>query len=75
MEKKVSDQLGMPSITPAMGPFSLSNECGMKAVIALLDRLLDPGCYTDQVQFGTFEKLGLQSLTLCNPGWKAWETR
>jgi hypothetical protein len=56
MEKRVADRLGMPSITPPMGPFPLSDECGMKAAIALLDRSLDPGRYSDQVQFGTFRK-------------------
>jgi hypothetical protein len=46
----------MPSITPPIGPFPLSDECGMKAAIALLDRSLDPGRYADYVQYGTFRK-------------------
>jgi hypothetical protein len=57
MELKVSDRLGMPSITPPMGPFPLNDECGMKAAIAMLDRSLDPGRYADQVQYGTFRKV------------------
>jgi hypothetical protein len=57
MELKASDRLGMPSITPPMGPFPLSDECGMKAAIAMLDRSLDPGRYADQVQCGTFRKV------------------
>jgi hypothetical protein len=57
MEHKVADRLGMPSITPAMGPFPLTDECGMKAVIAMLDRSLDPGRYADHVQYGTFCKV------------------
>jgi hypothetical protein len=47
----------MPSITPPMGPFPLRDECGMKAAIAMLDRSLDPGRYSDQVQHGTFRKV------------------
>jgi hypothetical protein len=57
MEKKVSDRLGMPSITPPMGPFPVEDVCGMKAAIALLDRSLDPGRYADHVQYGTFRKV------------------
>ncbi len=57
MELKVSDRLGMPSITPRMGPFPLEDGCGMKAAIAMLDRSLDPGRYADQVQYGTFRKV------------------
>jgi hypothetical protein len=57
MELKVADCLGMPSITPPMGPFPLTDECGMKAAIAMLDRSLDPGRYTNQVQYETFRKV------------------
>jgi hypothetical protein len=57
MEHKVADRLGMPSITPPMGPFPLVDECGMKAAIAMLDRSLDPGRYADHVQYGTFRKV------------------
>jgi hypothetical protein len=57
METKVADRLGLPSITPAMGPFPLSDECGMLSAIAMLDRSLDPGRYADHVQFGVFRKV------------------
>jgi hypothetical protein len=57
MELKVADRLGMPSVTPPMGPFPLKDECGMKAAIAMLDRSLDPGRYADNVQYGTFRKV------------------
>jgi hypothetical protein len=57
MEYKVAQRLEMPSITPPMGPFPLTDECGMKAAIAMLDRSLDPGRYANQVQYGTFRKV------------------
>ena len=57
MESKVADRLGMPSITPPMGPFPLSDECGMSAAIAMLDRSLDPGRHADHVQCGVFRKV------------------
>jgi hypothetical protein len=57
MEQKVADRLGMPSITPPMGPFPLDDECGMKAAIAMLDRSLDSGRHADHVQYGTFRKV------------------
>jgi hypothetical protein len=55
--EKLSDRLEMPSITPPMGPFPLTDECGMLAAIALLDRSLDPGRHASHVQFGTFRKV------------------
>jgi hypothetical protein len=55
--EKVSDRLEMPSITSPMGPFPLKDDFGMTAAIALLDRSLDPGCYANHVQFGTFRKV------------------
>jgi hypothetical protein len=57
MERKVSDRLEMPSITPPMGPFPLCDECGMSGAIAMLDRSLDPGRYADHVQYGVFRKV------------------
>jgi hypothetical protein len=57
MERKFSGRLGMPSITPPVGPFPLRDECGMKAAIALLDRSLDPGRHAEHVQYGTFKKV------------------
>ena len=53
----MADRLDMPSITPPMGPFPLSNECGMIGTIAMLDRSLDPDRYADHVQFGVFRKV------------------
>jgi hypothetical protein len=50
MELKVADRLGMPSITPPMGPFPLQDECSMSGTIAMLDRSLDPGRCADKVQ-------------------------
>jgi hypothetical protein len=37
MERKVADRLGLPSITPPMGPFPLKDEGGMAPAIAVLD--------------------------------------
>jgi hypothetical protein len=57
MELKVANRLEMPSIPPPVGPFPLSDECGMSAAIAMLDRSLDPGRYADNVQHGVFRKV------------------
>ena len=57
MESTVADHLGMPSTTPSMGPFPLSDECGMIGAIAMLDRSLDPERYADHVQYGVFRKV------------------
>jgi hypothetical protein len=51
-----ADTYGMGSITPPMGPFPLDDSVGMKAAIAVLDRSLDPGIYSECVQWGTFRK-------------------
>jgi hypothetical protein len=51
MEKTVDDY-GMPSIAPPMGPFPLDDSVGTKAAIAVLDRSLDPGVYSERVQWG-----------------------
>jgi hypothetical protein len=66
--KKVADRLEMPSITPPMGPFPLRDECGMQAAMILLDRLLDPGRYTNHVQFGTFWKVRLTITNIIQAG-------
>jgi hypothetical protein len=47
---------GLPSTTPPMGPWPLSDTIGMKAAIAVLDRLLDKGVHEDNVQWDTFRK-------------------
>jgi hypothetical protein len=52
--EKTADNYGMPSIAPPMGPFPLDDSVGMKAAIAVLDRSLDPGVYSECVQWGTF---------------------
>jgi hypothetical protein len=51
-------RFGFPegSATPPTGPFPLSDEVGMKAAIVVLDRSLDPGKYSDYVQWETFRK-------------------
>jgi hypothetical protein len=54
--EKTADDYGMPSIAPPMGPFPLDDSVGMKAAIAVLDRSLDPGVYSECVQWGTFRK-------------------
>jgi hypothetical protein len=51
-----------------MGPFPLSNEHGMQAAIAPLDRSLDPGCHTEYVQFGTFRKVRLMITNIIQAG-------
>jgi hypothetical protein len=54
--EKTADDYGMPSIAPPMGPFPLDDSVGMKAAIAVLDRSLNPGVYSECVQWGTFRK-------------------
>jgi hypothetical protein len=39
-----------------MGPFPLSDDAEMKAAMVVLDWLLDPGKYSDYVQWETFRK-------------------
>jgi hypothetical protein len=46
---------GLPSTTPHMGPWPLTDSVGMKAAIAVLDRSLDKGVYEANVQ-DTFRK-------------------
>jgi hypothetical protein len=55
--ESTADRLGMPSMTPPMGPFPLEDTFGMKAAIAVLDRSLDKGNYAEHVQWGTFRKV------------------
>jgi hypothetical protein len=57
MEGKVASRLGIPSITPPMGPFPVEDKFGMAAAIATLDRSLDPGIYEEHVQWDTFRKV------------------
>jgi hypothetical protein len=55
----MANDYGMPSIAPPMGPFPLENSLGMKAAIAVLDGLLDPGVYLECVRWGTFRQTPL----------------
>jgi hypothetical protein len=57
MEEKVSARLGIPSITPPMGPFPFEDKFGMAVALATLDRSLDPGIYEEHVQWDTFRKV------------------
>jgi hypothetical protein len=41
---------------PSMGPYPLEDSFGMKAVMVVLERSLDPGKYADYVQWDTFRK-------------------
>jgi hypothetical protein len=47
-------QLGLPTITPPMGPGPLEDNLGMKAMMVVLDRSLNKGVYEDTVQWDTF---------------------
>jgi hypothetical protein len=54
--ERTSSRLGYPSVTPAMGPWKLADDLGMKAAMAVLDRSLDKGVYEDTVQWDTFRR-------------------
>jgi hypothetical protein len=56
--KRSAKRFGFPegSATPPLGPFPLSDDVGMKAAMVELDRSLDPGKYSDYVQWETFRK-------------------
>ena len=54
--EKFATRIGLPSVTPAMGPFPLQDDFGMLPAIALLDRSLDKGVHAEHVQWGTFRK-------------------
>jgi hypothetical protein len=55
MERTMSC-LGMPSVTPCMGPWPLEDSLGMAAALAKLDRSLDKGIYEDTVQWDTLRR-------------------
>jgi hypothetical protein len=42
--------LGMPGMTPRLGPWLLGDSLGMAAMLAWLDRSLDKGVYEDTVE-------------------------
>eukprot|EP00980_Cylindrotheca_fusiformis_P031013 scaffold25703_cov171-Cylindrotheca_fusiformis.AAC.2 len=53
----MGDEVGIKSMSPAMGPFPLEDTFGMKAAYAVLRRSLDPGKTEDTVQFATARKM------------------
>ena len=54
---KVSLDLGLKNIFPAMGPFSLEDNLGMGIATCLLRRSLERGKYRETLQFETVRKL------------------
>jgi hypothetical protein len=54
--ERFTDQLDLPSVTPAIGPFPLRDDFGMLPAIAVLDRSLAKGIHSEYVQWGTFRK-------------------
>jgi hypothetical protein len=54
--ERFADNLCLPSVTPAMGPFPLRDDFGMLPAIAVLDRSLAKGIHSEYVQWGTFRK-------------------
>lgn len=55
--ERFADRVGIPSITPALGPFPLSDVLGMRVTVAVLDRSLDPGLHEEFVQWNMFRTL------------------
>ncbi len=55
--KQTEDRFGFGCTTPPLGPFTVNDDLGMKAAIAILDRSLDKGSYGPNVQWATFRKL------------------
>jgi hypothetical protein len=55
MERTFS-RLRMPLGTLSMWPFPLSDDMGMQAAVAVLDRSMDPGKYAEFVQWETVRK-------------------
>jgi hypothetical protein len=54
--ERTAFRLGMPSMTPHMGPWPLEDSQGMSAALAVLDRSLDKGKYKTTVQWDTFRR-------------------
>ena len=54
--EKSNAELGLPPLVPSLGPFPLSDDCGMQAAIAVLIRSLDKGAYERFVQWETFRR-------------------
>jgi hypothetical protein len=53
---RTENRYGMPSVTPKMGPWPLTDSLGMAVAVAVLDRSLDKGVYEDTVQWDTFRR-------------------
>lgn len=53
---KTESGFGFASTTPPLGPFPVTDDLGMKAAVAILDKSLDPGDYSNCVQWATFRK-------------------
>jgi len=66
--EKAMNRFSFPSLMPAMGPFPLQDDWGMKAAVAILDRTFDPATYEDRVQFETFRKLRSGVTNVAQPG-------
>ncbi len=54
--EKMTAQLGLPCVTPPMGPWPLKDTLGILAAMAVLDGSLDKGVYEDTVQWDTFRR-------------------
>jgi hypothetical protein len=54
--EKMTARLGMPCVTPPLGPWPLEDKLGMKVALAVLDRSLDKGVYEATVQWDTFRR-------------------
>ena len=54
--RKTEERFGFASSTPPLGPFPVEDTLGMKAALMVLDRSLDPGLYSQHVQWATFRK-------------------
>jgi hypothetical protein len=66
--ERYGDRTGMPSVTPAMGPFPLEDSSGMKVAVAVLDRSLDKGIHAEFVQWDTFRKTRLVVINISQAG-------
>jgi hypothetical protein len=51
--QEIGDSVGIASVCPPMGPFSLDDSGGMRVAVCILLRSLDPGRTEDTIQFST----------------------
>jgi hypothetical protein len=63
-----ADCLEIPLAIPPMRPYPLTDSVGMKTVIAVLDRSLDPGLYFECVQWGTFRRIRSAVMNISQAG-------